>query len=156
MPDYVPPTHPWELTSVLSTLLSFSLFLLKPGGRLVFFMPSEDADYTDVDVPTHPAFKFISNSKQAFGDKWSRRLITLEKIGEDEGGAGLDRGIERCGEVEGEEEEATRRLEGLRLDPTGGVEGPVVKKPQFRERYFDAFRSREATPTSTPPSELQD
>ena len=41
-PDYVPPSVPWEMTEVINSLITYSLYLLKPGGRLVFFLPTDN------------------------------------------------------------------------------------------------------------------
>lgn len=41
-PDYVPPSVPWEMTEVINNLITYSLYLLKPGGRLVFFLPTDN------------------------------------------------------------------------------------------------------------------
>ncbi|GAA94401.1 uncharacterized protein L969DRAFT_89817 [Mixia osmundae IAM 14324] len=76
--DYRPPSVGWEMSEVLQELLSVSLYLLKPGGRLVYFLPTEDAAYKDSDVPQLAGLKLLHNSSQNFG-KWSRRLITMEK-----------------------------------------------------------------------------
>ncbi|BGP14967.1 hypothetical protein JCM10213_007230 [Rhodosporidiobolus nylandii] len=119
--DYVPPSVGWPMEEVISTLVTYSLYLLKPGGRLVFFLPTDNAEYQDVDIPSIPGLKLVSNSSQSFG-KWARRLITMEKEHVEEGEwrkaiDGLDRGIRREGqksvleverEREGEEEERRR------------------------------------------------
>ena len=35
LPNYVPPSKPWEMSEVLLELLRQALVMLKPGGRLV-------------------------------------------------------------------------------------------------------------------------
>jgi tRNA (guanine10-N2)-methyltransferase len=35
--------------------------------------------YTPEDIPSHSKMRVIANSEQNFG-KWSRRLVTMEKI----------------------------------------------------------------------------
>ncbi|GAA5877044.1 hypothetical protein JCM3774_006885, partial [Rhodotorula dairenensis] len=99
--DYVPPSVGWPMEEVISTLITYALYLLRPGGRLVFFLPTDSAVYDDVDIPVVPGLKTVSNSPQQFG-KWARRLITMEKTTEPEGEwrkalEGLDRGIRRGG-----------------------------------------------------------
>ncbi|KAL8286665.1 hypothetical protein RQP46_004193 [Phenoliferia psychrophenolica] len=117
MEDYVPPTHPWEMEDVIRSLITFSLYLLKPGGRLVFFLPTDNAEYADVDIPVVDGLKLISNSSQDFG-KWSRRLITMEKVGSGHSALdGLDRGIARMslgGEDDGPTDEASAVEESKR------------------------------------------
>lgn len=51
--DYVPPSIPWEMTEVINTLITYSLYLLKPGGRLVFFLPTDNVSLT---LATRPRF----------------------------------------------------------------------------------------------------
>lgn len=96
LPDYVPPSIPWEMTEVITSLMTFALFLLRPGGRLVFFLPTEAAKYSDDDIPRIPSLRLIANSEQSFVT-WSRRLITMEKVPDAALNAleGLDRGIAR-------------------------------------------------------------
>lgn len=125
MPDYVPPSYPWEMTQVISSLITFSLYLLKPGGRLVFFLPTDNAEYDDVDIPVVDGLQLISNSRQDYG-KWSRRLITMEKVGSGAAALeGLDRGIKRVGS------------EGVRETMEAGGKKPG--HADFGRRFFDRF-----------------
>ncbi|GAA5894968.1 hypothetical protein JCM6882_008255 [Rhodosporidiobolus microsporus] len=134
--DYVPPSVGWPMEEVISTLVTYSLYMLKPGGRLVFFLPTDNAEYSDVDIPSVPGLKLISNSSQSFG-KWARRLITMEKEagGESEWRKaieGLDRGIRRKGQKSRLEEE--REAED--------AQEAEKKRPghaDFRERYYEGF-----------------
>ena len=64
---------------IISDLISFAAKFLVTGGRLVFWLPTFGDEYTIQDIPTHPSMMLIANSEQNFG-KWSRRLITMEKI----------------------------------------------------------------------------
>ncbi|KAI8811500.1 S-adenosyl-L-methionine-dependent methyltransferase [Cladochytrium replicatum] len=74
-----PQTVPYELQNVLLDLLDFAAEHLVPGGRLVYWLPTITEEYTPDDVPIHPRLRLVSNSNQSFG-KWSRRLITMEKL----------------------------------------------------------------------------
>lgn len=116
------------MEEVIHSLITYSLFLLKPSGRLVFFLPTETASYQDNDIPIIPGMRMVSNSSQNFG-KWARRLITMEKVG---GGeeilAELDRGIFRKeGRMDG------RTLVGDKK------EGTRPGHAGFRDRYFAHF-----------------
>ncbi|GAA5990901.1 hypothetical protein JCM11641_002876 [Rhodosporidiobolus odoratus] len=131
--DYVPPSVGWPMEEVISTLVTYSLYLLKPGGRLVFFLPTDNAEYSDVDIPSVPGLKLISNSSQSFG-KWARRLITMEKEpGEEWRKAieGLDRGIRRKGQKS--------RLEGEREAEEEEEEKRRPGHADFSRRYFGGF-----------------
>ncbi|KAI9197520.1 S-adenosyl-L-methionine-dependent methyltransferase [Polychytrium aggregatum] len=78
-----PQTVPYEMHHVLEDLVEFSAKFLRPGGRLVYWLPTVTSEYKPEDVPQHPQFRLIANSEQNFG-KWARRLITMEKIGSTE------------------------------------------------------------------------
>lgn len=79
LPDYVPPTKPYEMTEVVADLLMFAVKNLVRGGRLVYWLPTVTEDYSIDDLPTHPCMELVANCEQAFG-QWSRRLITMEKV----------------------------------------------------------------------------
>jgi hypothetical protein len=76
-----PSTVPYEMSAVLVDLLDFAARYLTMGGRLVYWLPTIVDEYSNEDVPQHPSMVLIANSEQNFG-KWSRRLITMEKVKE--------------------------------------------------------------------------
>ncbi|KAJ2797326.1 hypothetical protein H4R21_004363 [Coemansia helicoidea] len=78
--DYYPPTVPYEMSDVIRDLLDLAAEKLVVGGRLVYWLPTVADEYEPEDVPGHPALRLVANSEQPFG-AWSRRLITMEKIG---------------------------------------------------------------------------
>lgn len=86
-PDYVPPSKPYPLDDLIADLLRLSATLLKPRGRLVFWVPTmtegssgEDTyQQQPVQLPPSPDFRLVSHAMQDFGT-WGRRLITLEKL----------------------------------------------------------------------------
>lgn len=78
LPDYVPPTRPYRLSELVHDLLNYASALLKPRGRLVFWIPTMNEDNAETSIPSHPHFALVAHSLQDFG-KWGRRLITLEK-----------------------------------------------------------------------------
>lgn len=133
--DYVPPSVGWPMEEVISTLVTFALYLLRPGGRLVFFLPTDNAEYSDLDVPSVPGLRLVSNSLQSYG-KWGRRLITMEKARDASEGAewrraleGLDRGIPREGRKSAWEEERGK----------GAGEEKRPGHADFNRRYFAGF-----------------
>jgi len=71
--------RPYELSDLVQDLVCFARYLLKPGGKLVFFLPTVNDEYRDVDIPKCEGMALASNSLQDFG-KWGRRLITMVKI----------------------------------------------------------------------------
>ena len=74
-----PKTEPYDLSEIIVDLIAFAIRHLRVGGRLVFWLPSPNETYTPQDIPTTASLKLVSVSVQPFG-KWSRRLITMEKI----------------------------------------------------------------------------
>ncbi|PPQ63667.1 hypothetical protein CVT24_004552 [Panaeolus cyanescens] len=78
---YIPPTKPYELSHLARDLVLLSRYLLKPGGRLVFFLPTVTDEYEEVDIHTMlcEGMEVIANSLQDFGS-WGRRLVTIRKV----------------------------------------------------------------------------
>ncbi|KAK0485728.1 tRNA guanosine-2'-O-methyltransferase [Armillaria novae-zelandiae] len=81
---YIPPTRPYELSRLAVDLVLLSRYLLKPGGRLVFFLPTVTDEYEEVDIYSMlcPGMEVIANSLQDFGS-WGRRLVTIQKTTSD-------------------------------------------------------------------------
>ncbi|KAF8894113.1 tRNA guanosine-2'-O-methyltransferase [Infundibulicybe gibba] len=77
---YIPPTKPYELSDLARDLVLLARYLLKPGGRLVFFLPTVTDEYKDVDIHEMLCedMEVIANSLQNFGS-WGRRLVTIKK-----------------------------------------------------------------------------
>jgi len=78
--QYVPPTKPYELSALAADLVVLARYLLKPGGRLVFFLPTVIDEYKELDLDSLlcDGMQVIANSLQDFG-AWGRRLITIRK-----------------------------------------------------------------------------
>lgn len=72
-PTYIPPMRPYEMSDLTMDLIEFARYMLKPGGRLVFFLPTVTEDYSELDVPECDGMKMVGNSIQDFG-KWARRV----------------------------------------------------------------------------------
>ncbi|KAF8578016.1 tRNA guanosine-2'-O-methyltransferase [Ramaria rubella] len=120
---YVPPTQPYELSTLAFDLLLLARFLLKPQGRLVFFLPTVNEEYAEVDVPQLEGMELISNSLENFG-AWGRRLITIVKT-----------------EMkEREPPDLCMRREVIHEH--------VPAHRDFREKYFAGFNKSEAAETS--------
>lgn len=72
----MPPSRPYELVNLTLDLVHLARYLLVPGGRLVFFLPTVTEDFKQVDVPVVEGMrelKFGEGSVQQFG-KWGRRV----------------------------------------------------------------------------------
>ncbi|KAF8495862.1 tRNA guanosine-2'-O-methyltransferase [Gautieria morchelliformis] len=120
---YVPPTHPYELSTLAYDLVLLARFLLRPRGRLVFFLPTVNEEYAEVDVPQLEGMVVISNSLENFG-AWGRRLITMVKT------EVLDRGPPDL---------------RVRNSEAGPQHVPAHK--DFREKYFAGFNKPADTPS---------
>ena len=72
---YIPPTKPYELSLLATDLVLLSRYLLKPGGRLVFFLPTVNDQYEEVDIQSMlcDGMVLVANSLQDFGS-WGRRV----------------------------------------------------------------------------------
>ncbi|TIB77546.1 hypothetical protein E3Q23_01315 [Wallemia mellicola] len=114
----IPPVQDYDLSHLAADLVVMSAYLLKKGGRLVYFLPTVNEEYKETDVPTCQGMRIIANSVQDFG-KWSRRLITMEKV---------------------EDVETTESLQTIlsNLDINKGSEN--VSHAKFREKFFKAFK----------------
>ncbi|KAJ7045462.1 S-adenosyl-L-methionine-dependent methyltransferase [Mycena alexandri] len=77
---YVPPTKPYELSLLAADLVLLARYLLKPEGRLVFFLPTVNEQYEEVDIQAMlcDGMVLVANSLQDFGS-WGRRLVTIRK-----------------------------------------------------------------------------
>ncbi|KAF9050072.1 S-adenosyl-L-methionine-dependent methyltransferase [Panaeolus papilionaceus] len=77
---YIPPTKPYELSHLARDLVLLARYLLKPKGRLVFFLPTVTDEYEEVDIHTMlcEGMEVIANSLQDFGS-WGRRVRHLIK-----------------------------------------------------------------------------
>ncbi|KAJ7462237.1 tRNA guanosine-2'-O-methyltransferase [Mycena galericulata] len=77
---YIPPTKPYELSLLAADLVVLARYLLKPGGRLVFFLPTVNEQYEEVDIQSMlcDGMVLVANSLQDFGS-WGRRLVTIRK-----------------------------------------------------------------------------
>ncbi|KAF8262428.1 tRNA guanosine-2'-O-methyltransferase [Lactarius quietus] len=77
---YLPPTKPYELSALAADLVVLARYLLNPGGRLVFFLPTVIDEYKELDLDSMlcDGMEVVANSLQDFG-AWGRRLITIRK-----------------------------------------------------------------------------
>eukprot|EP00850_Spirogloea_muscicola_P008336 SM000044S15983 [mRNA] locus=s44:346557:354690:- [translate_table: standard] len=77
--SHIPSTAPYTMAECLHDLLDVAARLLIMGGRLVFFYPAARQSYRDDELPTHPCFTLVANCEQVLTQRWSRRLLTMEK-----------------------------------------------------------------------------
>ncbi|CAK5281512.1 unnamed protein product [Mycena citricolor] len=63
---YIPPTKPYELSHLAVDLVLLARYLLKPGGRLVFFLPTVNENYEEIDVQSMlcEGMELVANSLQ--------------------------------------------------------------------------------------------
>lgn len=73
--SYIPPTKPYELSALAADLVVLARYLLNPGGRLVFFLPTVIDEYKELDMDSMlcDGMEIVANSLQDFG-AWGRRV----------------------------------------------------------------------------------
>jgi tRNA (guanine10-N2)-methyltransferase len=67
---------PYDLVSLTYDLIHLARYLLVPGGRLVFFLPTVTEEYAAIDIPVVEGMRELKvgeGSVQSFGN-WSRRV----------------------------------------------------------------------------------
>lgn len=47
---------------------------------MVYFLPAMAGYYTPDEIPRHPALEQAANCEQVLSTRYSRRLITMEKV----------------------------------------------------------------------------
>ena len=67
--------RPYELSELARDLVLLARYMLKPNGRLVFFLPTITDEYTEIDVRDMLCddMELVANSLQNFGS-WGRRV----------------------------------------------------------------------------------
>ncbi|KAI5800079.1 S-adenosyl-L-methionine-dependent methyltransferase [Geopyxis carbonaria] len=131
--DYVPPKKPYSFTAMLADILQFAVDYVVPGGRLCFWMPTENEDeHRKFDIPMHPQLKLVNVSVQEF-NKWSRCLLTYSRRPGDEGLA----------------EHLEMQRARAEAAVTDKLDGTADELNDFRKKYFEGFRPS-STPTPTP------
>lgn len=136
---YIPPTKPYELSHLVEDLVLFARYILKPNGRLVFFLPTVTDEYEEVDINTMlcEGMEVVANSLQDFGS-WGRRLITIKKVTSQSYGPPaftehLDQPVVADAGANGE---TTLAL----------PEKHVPAHKDFREKYFQGFNKEKSAP----------
>lgn len=80
--DYIPPSRPYELANLALDLILLARWILVPKGRLVFFLPTVNEDYDEIDIPKVEGMRELKigdGSVQDFG-KWGRRVCHVSFI----------------------------------------------------------------------------
>lgn len=124
---YIPPTKPYEFSELANDLVVLSRHLLKPGGRLVFFVPTVSDQYEEIDIDQMlcDGMEIVANSLQDFGS-WGRRLVTFRKTTMSE-----------------------HPPPAFELQELPNTKGPVhiPAHKDFREKYFQGFKKDNGHPT---------
>ncbi|KAG5221465.1 tRNA (guanine(10)-N2)-methyltransferase [Salix suchowensis] len=136
---YIPPTKPYELSELARDLVVLARYLLKPEGRLVFFLPTVNDEYEDVDIHSMlcEGMKLIANSLQDFGS-WGRRVSA--RLTAYEGDPRLTRPRIQLVTIK----KVTSNTYAVPFsDNSGRSQSAVQHEPahkDFREKYFQGFR----------------
>lgn len=67
--------RPYDLSDLARDLVLLARYMLRPRGRLVFFLPTVTDEYEELDVQTMlcDGMELVANSLQNFGS-WGRRV----------------------------------------------------------------------------------
>lgn len=134
--NYVPPKKPYELSDLADDLLDYAAKILVDGGRLVFWLPTVNEDYSTVDLPQRSDMQLLANSTQNFG-RWSRRLLTYAKKGQlVEPGRRLER-MRQPGHLDFRHKYYSRFGDGREVDQA------AYDKLSLKDREFVKLRSEE-------------
>jgi len=76
--DYVATKKPYELSMMLNDLFKFASARLNENRRLSFWLPLEETEVADVEIPLHKDLEFRSVCVQKF-TKWERWLLTYQR-----------------------------------------------------------------------------
>lgn len=133
---YIPPTKPYELSALAVDLVCLARYMLKPGGRLVFFLPTVNEDYAEIDIHSLlcDGMEIVANSLQDFGS-WGRRLITVKKTTAEKFPP------------------PTFDTVPASADATAAFDTPqhIPAHKDFREKYFQGFKKEDADKPEAPP-----
>ena len=147
---YIPPKKPYSFVRMLDDILAFAAGKLVDGGRLSLWMPvANDEDGVEVEdeegggeeeeegrrgteyeIPRHPCLRLKSCCVQEF-NKWSRRLLTYERVRDEHVPEGALRRRRTEKVVENGSGNDDSSGEGITADELN----------PFRKRYFQAFRT---------------
>ncbi|KAF2657545.1 tRNA guanosine-2'-O-methyltransferase [Lophiostoma macrostomum CBS 122681] len=119
-PSYIPPKRPYSFIAMLDDILAFAASALVANGRLSMWMPTANDEDIELFIPTNPYLEIVSVCVQPF-NKWSRRLLTYRRLGDEE--------------VDKEQVEIARKEyeKGVKADDLN----------IFRRKYFEGFKEYE-------------
>jgi len=118
---YIPPKRAYSFEAMLADILSFAFHTLVDGGRLCMWMPTANDEDMELAIPKHPGLKLMASCVQEF-NKWSRRLLTWQRLGD------VD--------VDWEEVAKWERSDGLKT-------GTADELNQFRRKFFEGFKEQQ-------------
>ncbi|VIO88166.1 Uncharacterized protein BM_BM7030 [Brugia malayi] len=78
--NHYPEKAKYSISSAFLDLIDLASRLLVVGGRLLFWFPVFDDEYSEAILPKHDAMKLIYNCEQSLSRRYSRRLLVYEKL----------------------------------------------------------------------------
>ncbi|CAK7239157.1 MAG: hypothetical protein STHCBS139747_000585 [Sporothrix thermara] len=132
-PLFIPPKQPYSFMALLNDLMHFASDTLVDHGRLSFWMPTANDQSQELPIPSHPCLSLVSVCTQVF-NKWSRRLITFQRIPDSEVDA----------------EALAAALEAAAITPK--LKGQTANDLNpFRKGYFSKFESPDGASSPATP-----
>jgi len=77
---FFPSKKRYSITRVFLDLMNLSVTLLRLGGRLAFWFPVSNSEYSEDILPEHPCMRRLFNCEQPLTRDFSRRLLIYEKF----------------------------------------------------------------------------
>jgi tRNA (guanine10-N2)-methyltransferase len=135
---YLPPTKPYELSALAADLVVLARYLLNPGGRLVFFLPTVIDEYKELDLDSMlcDGMEVVANSLQDFG-AWGRRLITIRK-------STSVAYPPPTFDLQPARASSSNHHDGEDASPASPVHAHIPAHRDFREKYFQGFKAKKA------------
>ena len=134
---------PYELSELARDLVILSRYMLKPRGRLVFFLPTVTEEYEELDIQAMlcDGMELVANSLQNFGS-WGRRVGSLDLLILFSGSTSLTRS-----QLITIRKTMTEAYPPPTFDPahavTENVDPHVPAHKDFREKYFQGFKKND-------------
>ncbi|KAK9842023.1 hypothetical protein WJX81_004620 [Elliptochloris bilobata] len=125
---HIAALEPYSFGECARDLLDTSARLLRTGGHLAFFMPAATGVYDERDVPAHPVLAVVANCEQVLSSRYSRRLITLQKV------RAYD--AAEAAAFHKSQGPPSSGCDGIHLHVFAQADGAPIPKPKYRSKQF--------------------
>ncbi|KAG6462317.1 hypothetical protein O3G_MSEX013187 [Manduca sexta] len=88
--NHIPSKVEYHIQHIYSDLLNFAAKYLEVDGRLVCWYPLVREEYHEDQLPNHPCLTLVANSEQVLSKLTSRRLLTYQKVHDNDSSLPID------------------------------------------------------------------